>query len=552
MAMLLPESRIKQSILHPQEDIRLAAVSYFGQSRSQNESVMPLVIEAVEKYGRQTAFRILRAADHLAQTPATVDWLVKELRRECDLGDIAEDNYRTAVALILYHTSPGLLNVDMVTLPNFPEELANPFLERLKMSSWDWETCWAALEELGKETEESGDFCAWHIRRAHRIIEALARHQDHAETVLSLVNRRYRGKDRNLMEWLEPVIVELAGAMRLEAAVPPLVEMMHEDHWDTIDSAITALEQIGGDSVVQEIADQWMDASEAFRRGTAEVMGHIHTELSATTCLKFLADEEDEEVRDFLVSAVLDHFVSEAIEPARQMTLGDWDELTPDESDLRYHVVTAATIIEARFPEYDDWYAHAVRTNWGWGDHVKDKRIRKNFREDEDETDEEKSLDEDDDIAPHLADDINDGPFGPQPFRYEEKRVGRNEPCPCGSGKKYKKCCLNKTKSPPKFPIGTVALYGPDDKTTTKIVAGVIEDEHAEPIIERWVGTDVKDNPKVRKGIKTFFAKHKVKSVAVTDRNMGCPHEEGEDFPEGGDCPFCPYWKGKQGSGAKD
>jgi uncharacterized protein len=22
-------------------------------------------------------------------------------------------------------------------------------------------------------------------------------------------------------------------------------------------------------------------------------------------------------------------------------------------------------------------------------------------------------------------------------------RVGRNEPCPCGSGKKYKKCCLH-------------------------------------------------------------------------------------------------------------
>jgi len=23
-------------------------------------------------------------------------------------------------------------------------------------------------------------------------------------------------------------------------------------------------------------------------------------------------------------------------------------------------------------------------------------------------------------------------------------KVGRNEPCPCGSGKKFKKCCLNK------------------------------------------------------------------------------------------------------------
>jgi len=29
----------------------------------------------------------------------------------------------------------------------------------------------------------------------------------------------------------------------------------------------------------------------------------------------------------------------------------------------------------------------------------------------------------------------------PQPFRHRGKRVGRNDPCPCGSGKKYKKCC---------------------------------------------------------------------------------------------------------------
>ena len=28
-----------------------------------------------------------------------------------------------------------------------------------------------------------------------------------------------------------------------------------------------------------------------------------------------------------------------------------------------------------------------------------------------------------------------------QPYRRKERKVGRNEPCPCGSGKKYKKCC---------------------------------------------------------------------------------------------------------------
>lgn len=29
----------------------------------------------------------------------------------------------------------------------------------------------------------------------------------------------------------------------------------------------------------------------------------------------------------------------------------------------------------------------------------------------------------------------------PQTQRHEGPRVGRNDPCPCGSGKKYKKCC---------------------------------------------------------------------------------------------------------------
>ncbi|MDE0519675.1 MAG: SEC-C metal-binding domain-containing protein, partial [Candidatus Dadabacteria bacterium] len=27
------------------------------------------------------------------------------------------------------------------------------------------------------------------------------------------------------------------------------------------------------------------------------------------------------------------------------------------------------------------------------------------------------------------------------PVRRTQKKVGRNDPCPCGSGKKYKRCC---------------------------------------------------------------------------------------------------------------
>ena len=31
--------------------------------------------------------------------------------------------------------------------------------------------------------------------------------------------------------------------------------------------------------------------------------------------------------------------------------------------------------------------------------------------------------------------------YGQEPYRRETPKIGRNEPCPCGSGKKYKKCC---------------------------------------------------------------------------------------------------------------
>lgn len=34
--------------------------------------------------------------------------------------------------------------------------------------------------------------------------------------------------------------------------------------------------------------------------------------------------------------------------------------------------------------------------------------------------------------------------LGPAPYKASGPKVGRNEPCPCGSGKKYKHCCLTK------------------------------------------------------------------------------------------------------------
>lgn len=43
-----------------------------------------------------------------------------------------------------------------------------------------------------------------------------------------------------------------------------------------------------------------------------------------------------------------------------------------------------------------------------------------------------------------LLNSIDDGEEWTEPYVKEYPDIGRNDPCPCGSGKKYKKCCLGK------------------------------------------------------------------------------------------------------------
>lgn len=70
----------------------------------------------------------------------------------------------------------------------------------------------------------------------------------------------------------------------------------------------------------------------------------------------------------------------------------------------------------------------------------------------QDELTEEDLLDEDlDDILPQI------------PVVRSEPKIGRNDPCPCGSGKKYKKCCLDKAATPV---TPTPALFSETDRSS--------------------------------------------------------------------------------------
>ena len=98
------------------------------------------------------------------------------------------------------------------------------------------------------------------------------------------------------------------------------------------------------------------------------------------------------------------------------------------------------------------------------------------------------------------------------------------------------------------YPIATIAFYGPTAALVTKVVVSIVRDEGQDPDpLERWFSedTDVRSDPAISEKILAFLKEHSVRSVIATYGLIGCPHEEGIDYPKGKSCPQCPYWAGR-------
>lgn len=97
------------------------------------------------------------------------------------------------------------------------------------------------------------------------------------------------------------------------------------------------------------------------------------------------------------------------------------------------------------------------------------------------------------------------------------------------------------------YPVATVAYYGPTDQRASKVVASIISAEGAEPEMRKWLSesADVRRDPEIGQELLLFIDAHGPKSVVLAERIMGCPHEEGIDYPEGEYCPRCPFWRNR-------
>ena len=97
------------------------------------------------------------------------------------------------------------------------------------------------------------------------------------------------------------------------------------------------------------------------------------------------------------------------------------------------------------------------------------------------------------------------------------------------------------------YPVATIAFYGPDDQNATKVSVGIMASEQSDTEMTRWhsPNPDIRRNAAVLEEIVKLIRRRQVKSVAMPEEILGCPHEEGIDYPTGDVCPQCQFWAGR-------
>src|SRR5262245_12752055 len=346
--MRFTKDKFKEAILHPDIEIRDRAVSYFAKSFSTDSSLMPLVIKAVEPYGRQNdAYRLIGASRELPQTEGTIAWVIDELNAE---PTATFENYAYNLSMVLLEADPALLlarESAILEARHFLADLREPFTERLRLLSWDFATCWRKLEEFCEETKDEQNAGEINLAHANRIVEALARYGQESEAkVRAFLSQKVEDYAHNPMMWLEPLAVRLAGQAHLDTTIPLIVAKLLEDGGDILNQECgKALTRIGTPAVLEAVAEAFPTAEQHFHIYASGPLEHIHSDLAVEKCVRLLAQEKDHGIRRELAHVLLCHFAPEGVEAARQLLLGR--ELDFEDKGLRTYLLETCTLIAA-------------------------------------------------------------------------------------------------------------------------------------------------------------------------------------------------------------
>ena len=452
--MLSPEQVIP-FLGHPEAHVREHALRYLAAAHDPGPATADDVWRAIDRCGPDARPRLMCHLEDFRQTDAALDRLLAELR----VGPEERERYHLLKTLCgldydLLTRRGEQIRATQQVVPHVREHLA----ERLRLVGEPPESLWELLLARASEVADK-DAMTFDMRPSERLTEALARHPEAvAERVLTLL------RDDSVTDWRETFCVELVGRMRWRPAIDLLLDKLTIEADILPGYVMDALVRIGAPEVLRAIEARYAQESNCFRMDAAGTVERIKRPESEELLLRLLPGEDDPAVLTCLAGGLCGLCTTHGLEQVRQIIISGRYDAQFD--DLEVRLLTVGTMVGYEPPEAATWRAALperlarakegedaferllgaeARQRWlegkpPWPERDSDWEPA----EDEDDGLEDDAL-EDDDAEDYAADvPALDAPFvgEVETIRRATPKVGRNDPCPCGSGRKYKKCCL--------------------------------------------------------------------------------------------------------------
>jgi uncharacterized protein YchJ len=225
--------------------------------------------------------------------------------------------------------------------------------------------------------------------------------------------------------WLEVHLAALSGIRRIHEAIPALLAKFHPVTPDfASEKAIEALARIGDAVTVNLILKDYPTADDDYRLMAIPLLGRLKFPESEAAILEILNSETDQEHRAFLCQSLClllsEHALEAVHKEISQGSQAAFREVGP-------LALTVAEMLGQELPKSAvQWMAEKRRQE------EQMKKALSTWRNPN--TDHTFPLDDIQEIPDPEVEVTS-------PIRKAGRHVGRNDPCPCGSGKKFKKCC---------------------------------------------------------------------------------------------------------------
>ena len=430
--MLDPEE-LKPYLLHEDEPVRNAVVEYFADRRYQDEEIVPMILQACDHFGEEDNIRGLVACRRFPITEQAFLDLVARLSSMTEITGMTGVNVSYHVNHAIATAPVGLLiqhETAILENPHQTKETMDFIQHRREFADWSAQQLWEELQDYARRSEEKKNANAVNHAYVDTLVEALAPCDvPDAATLCTLLK-----SPDNEHSWLEIFLIDLVGERRVHETISILVDKFRIDTDYMLERCSEALAKIGDPESVRLIRNAFPNESWSYRLYTSSLLGKIKVQESEDAIIALLESEGDTTIRTNLCLGLCKLFSRRGVDVVRQEIRKQYDSSLVE---LEEELLTVAHILGIDLPEADEWRQKREER----------ERFRAQRQQELNELGSRYAALKEQGIDPFAK--LDSPPHKPEPaettaYRHHDARVGRNDPCPCGSGKKHKKCCGRK------------------------------------------------------------------------------------------------------------